>query len=61
MHAAESVPKQIIGGMTAPMGEPWVVQSLGPLGGDHVCWPFRAREELAVVAGRFVDRQHPRW
>jgi hypothetical protein len=37
------------------MGEPWVVHS--PTGrsiGDHVCWPFRDRSELAAVARAFL-------
>jgi hypothetical protein len=42
-------------GMSSPMGEPWVVPWVvqSPMGrsvGDHVCWPFRDRGELAVVA-----------
>jgi len=44
-----------MGGMTTPTGGPWVVQSaLGRAVGDHVCWPFRDRGELAVVARAFV-------
>ena len=44
-----------MGGMTTPTGGPWVVQSpMGRSVGDHVCWPFRDRGELAVVARAFV-------
>ena len=46
-------------GMSSPVGEPWVVPWVvrSPMGrsvGDHVCWPFRDRGELAVVARAFV-------
>lgn len=44
-----------MGGMTTPIGGSWVVQSpLGRSVGDHVCWPFRDRGELGVVARAFV-------
>jgi hypothetical protein len=44
-----------MGGMTTPMGGSWVVQSpMGRSVGDHVCWPFRDRGELGVVARAFV-------
>jgi hypothetical protein len=42
-----------MGDKTGP--ERWVVRS--PMGwsvGDHVCWPFRDRKELAVVARAFL-------
>ena len=46
-------------GMSSPMGGPWVVPWVvqSPMGrsvGDHVCWPFRDRGELAVVARAFL-------
>jgi anti-anti-sigma regulatory factor len=51
----ENHEEQILGGMASPMSEPWVVHS--PTGrsiGDHVCWPFRDRSELAAVARAFL-------
>jgi hypothetical protein len=46
-------------GRGSPMGGPWVVPWVvqSPMGrsvGDHVCWPFRDRGELAVVARAFL-------
>jgi len=42
-------------GVTGAVGEPWVVQApTGRSAGDHVCWPFRDRGELAAVARAFV-------
>jgi hypothetical protein len=42
-------------GVTSAGGGPWVVQSAtGRSAGDHVCWPFRDRGELAAVAKAFV-------
>jgi hypothetical protein len=42
-----------MGDTTSP--EPWVVQSpTGRSVGDHVCWPFRDRGELAAVARAFL-------
>jgi hypothetical protein len=54
-YAAETMQEQVMGGVASPMGKPWVVQS--PTGrsiGDHVCWPFRDRTELAAVARAFL-------
>jgi hypothetical protein len=43
----------MMGDTTRP--ERWVVQSpMGRSVGDHVCWPFRDRSELAVVARAFL-------
>src|SRR5918995_4794227 len=40
---------------TGAVGGPWVVQApTGRSAGDHVCWPFRDRGELAAVARAFV-------
>jgi anti-anti-sigma regulatory factor len=40
---------------TSPPSEPWVVRApTGRSVGDHVCWPFRRRAELASVARAFV-------
>jgi anti-anti-sigma regulatory factor len=42
-------------GRTSQVSEPWVV--LAPTGravGDHVCWPFRRRDELTSVVTAFV-------
>jgi hypothetical protein len=42
-------------GVTGVGGGPWVVQAAtGRSAGDHVCWPFRDRGELAAVARAFV-------
>jgi hypothetical protein len=42
-------------GMTGAVGGPWVVQAAtGRSAGDHVCWPFRDRGELAAVARAFL-------
>jgi len=42
-------------GMADPVGGPWVVGSpMGRSTGDHVCWPYRDRSELAVVARAFL-------
>ena len=42
-------------GGTGAVGGPWVVQApTGRSAGDHVCWPFRDRGELAAVARAFV-------
>jgi len=42
-------------GVTGAVGGPWVVQAAtGRSAGDHVCWPFRDRGELAAVARAFV-------
>src|SRR5918995_3610408 len=40
---------------TGAVGGPWVVPApTGRSAGDHVCWPFRDRGELAAVARAFV-------
>ena len=55
MHAAQTVLEQTVSGMTAPTGGRWVVRSpMCRSVGDHVCWPFRDRGELGVVARAFV-------
>jgi hypothetical protein len=42
-------------GVTGAGGGSWVVQAAtGRSAGDHVCWPFRDRGELAAVARAFV-------
>src|SRR4051794_13281751 len=42
-------------GVTGAGGGPWVVRAAtGRSAGDHVCWPFRDRGELAAVARAFV-------
>jgi MEDS: MEthanogen/methylotroph, DcmR Sensory domain/STAS domain len=42
-------------GGTGAVGGPWVVQApTGRSAGDHVCWPFRDRGELAAVARAFL-------
>jgi MEDS: MEthanogen/methylotroph, DcmR Sensory domain len=41
--------------MAGAVGERWVVPApTGRSAGDHVCWPFRDRGELAAVARAFV-------
>jgi hypothetical protein len=55
VHAADTARKKIVGSVTTPMGLPWMVQfPTGRVVGDHVCWPFRDRGELAAVARAFV-------
>src|SRR4051812_19421071 len=45
----------VMAGVTGAVGGPWVVQApTGRSAGDHVCWPFRDRGELAPVARAFV-------
>src|SRR5215210_2986969 len=42
-------------GGTGAVGGPWVVSApTGRSAGDHVCWPFQDRGELAAVARAFV-------
>ena len=43
------------GGRAEPPGASWVVRApTGRSVGDHVCWPFRHRTELAAVVTAFV-------